>query len=804
METLRQDLADALRTLRRKPAFAALVAVTLGLGIGASTAIFTVFDVALLRPLPYPDADRLVFLGENSAATPYPRQASYPDYLDWSTQAPAFESMGAYGYRGALVTGSGAAEVLGGSRVTASFFPTLGVRPQLGRNFTTAEERDGGVVLLAHGYWQRRFGGDPAIVGRTLEINGAAHTVVGVLPAGFRFDRIAPRDVWFPLQPSAADRERRYQHTLWAIGRLRPGATIEEARAQLATVGARIAQVDPQWHAGRGIGAVSLHDDIVGTVRPVLHVLLGAVVLVLLIAAANVANIFLARSAEREREILLRAALGASRGRLLRQVLVESVVLALLGGALGVLWASWGVPALVAAIPTSVRASMAYLDGASIDGRVLAFATALSIVAGVLAGLLPAWRVSRGATVYERLKGGAPTIARGRHRLQDTLVAAEVAVALVLLLGAGLLGRSLVRLLTVDPGFDTRNLLTFQIALPPALAPTERSVPLHQELLARLRARPGVRGAAVADSLSLTDSGGTATPTVIGRGAARATDQLEVQWREVSATYFDVMGIPIREGRGLRADDVNQQRPVLVINESLRRQLFPGEPALGRELTFAFTAGTKFEIVGVVGDERSTLLDAPPSPALYTSDSGGREMAVLVRTEGDPRWLAPTVERTAREVSHDLAVFGTASMEEVIAASPRTFVRRYPALLLAAFGATALLLALVGIYGVLSQDTARRTREIGVRVALGAQRRDVVSLLLGRVLVLTGIGIAAGAAASLLAGRALSALLFGVGPGDPWTMAAASFLMVAAAVVAAWIPARRALAVDPVQALRQE
>src|SRR6185295_14891460 len=306
----------------------------------------------------------------------------------------------------------------------------------------------------------------------------------------------------------------------------------------------------------------------------------------------------------------------------------------------------------------------------------------------------------------------------------------------------------LLRLLTVDPGFDTRNLLTFQIAVPPALASTERSVPMHQELLARLRALPGVRGAAVADSLSLTDSGGTATPTVIGRAAAPATDQLEAQWREVSATYFDVMGIPIREGRGLREDDVNQQRPVMVINETLRRQLFPGESALGRELTFAFTPGMKFEIVGVVGDERSTLLDAPPSPSLYTRDSGGREMAVLVRTEGDPRWLASTVERTAREISHDLAVFGTASMEEVIAASPRTFVRRYPALLLATFGATALLLALVGIYGVLSQDTARRTREIGVRVALGAQRRDVVALLLGRVLVLTGIGILAGALAS--------------------------------------------------------
>jgi putative ABC transport system permease protein len=588
------------------------------------------------------------------------------------------------------------------------------------------------------------------------------------------------------------------------VGRLRPGKDIAQARAQLAAIATRIGAIDPRWHAGQGIGAVSLHDDIVGMVKPVLHVLLGAVVLVLLIAAANVANVLLARGAERHREIVLRAALGATRGRLVRQLLFESLALGLLGGGLGVLWAIWGATALVAAIPPSVRSSMAYLEEAGIDGRVLVFALGVSLLAGALAGILPAWRATRGGHVYAHLKEGAPTLARGRHRLQDALVVGEVAVALVLLLGAGLLARSLVRLMTVDPGFDTRNLLTLQVAVPPELASAEKSVPLHRELLERLRALPGVRGAALVDTLPLTDGGGTATPSVVGRVAARAEDALEVHWREVSAGYFDVMRIPVREGRGIREEEVARQAPVMVINQALRRRLFPGEDALGRQLTFAFTGDTRWEIVGVVGDERVTAIDAEPPPALYSRASGNNAVAVVLRTAGEPRAVAAAAESAAREVNRDLAVFDVGSMDEVIAASPRTFVRRYPALLLASFGAAALLLALLGIYGVLAHDTARRTREIGVRMALGAQRADVLGLVLGRVAALTGAGIVIGTAASLLAARALSALLFGVGAWDPGTAATASALMLLAALAAAWIPARRALTTDPVAALRHE
>jgi putative ABC transport system permease protein len=804
MDALRQDLVTVIRSLRRKPAFVALVAITLGLGIGASTAIFTVFDAALLRPLPFPDADRLVFLGETSPSEPYPRQASYLDYTEWRAQASAFESMGAYGYRSALLTGGDAAEVVAGSRVTASFFPTLGVRPQLGRGFTADEENGGGAVILGHGFWQRRFAGDPSVVGRAVLINGQATTVVGVLPASFRFDRMAPRDVWFPFQPTAEEKERRYQHMFWAIGRLAPGVDIAQARAQLAPIAARIGEIDPQWHGGQGIGAVSLHDDVVGTVKPVLHVLLGAVVLVLLMAAANVANVLLARGAEREREIVLRAALGASRGRLLRQLLLESLVLGLLGGGLGILWAAWGVPALVAAIPASVRGSMAYLDGVGLDARVLTFALLVSLATGALAGILPALRVSRGAAGYQHLKEGAPTVARGRHRLQNALVASEIAVALVLVLSAGLLARSLSSLLRVDPGFDTRNLLTFQIGLPPELSDAAKAVPLQRALLERLTALPGVRGAALADTLSLSGGGNTGTPSVVGRPAATAASDVDAYWREVSAGYFDVMRIPILEGRAISEDEVARQAPVMVINRALQRRLFPGESALGHQLTFAFTGDTHWEIVGVAGDERMTSLDVAPPPALYTRASGGNAMAAVVRTAGDPHALGAAAERTVHELSRDLAVFGTASMEEVIDASPRTFVRRYPALLLASFAGSALLLALVGIYGVLTHDTARRTREIGVRMALGAQRRDVVALLLGRVLALAGAGILVGALGSLLAGRALSALLFGVQPGDPGTTAAAAFLLLTAALLAAWLPARRALAVDPMLALRHD
>lgn len=591
----------------------------------------------------------------------------------------------------------------------------------------------------------------------------------------------------------------------WVIGRLRPGATIVEARAQLGAVATRIAEVDPRWHKGQGIGVVSLHEDVVGTVKPVLHVLLGAVALVLVIATTNVANVLLARGAERQREIVLRAALGATRGRLLRELLAESVVLSLLGGALGLLWASWGVSALLAGIPDSVRAPMAYLDQVHIDGRVLLFALAVSLLVGLLAGIVPALRATRGnGRVYEHLKEGAPTLARGRHRFQDALVAGEVAIALVLVLGAGLLTRSLVRLIATDPGFDTRNLLTFQIAVPPELSPVDRAMPLRRALLERLRALPGVRGAALVDTLPLTGGGGTGTPTVVGRPAATSADELEAHLREVSAAYFEVMRVPILEGRAITEDDVARQAPVMVINRALQQRLFPGERALGRQVMFAFTGETRWEIVGVAGDERVTTLDVEPPPALYTPDSGGMRTAVVVRAAGDPHALAAAAARAAREVSRDLAVFEAATMDEIIASSPRTFLRRYPAILLGSFGATALLLALVGIYGVLAQDTVRRTREIGVRMALGAQRADVLALVLGRVLALTGAGVALGATGSLVAGRALSALLFGVAPGDVRTLVAGAAIMVAAALVAAWLPARRALSIDPVLALRHD
>ena len=811
MRTLLKDAKFAARGLWKRPGFTAVAVVTLALGIGANTAIFTVIDAALLRSLPYRDPARLVHLWETKRSRDFERrEASYPDFLDWRAQgAEVFEGVAGYAPRQYTLAEGGEAMRARGATVTANFFDLLGVRAEAGRGFIEGEDAPGAepAAMLGHGFWRRRFGGDRAVVGRKVTLDGAAYTVVGVLPADFQFARLGETEVWTPLAVSPQTASRRYQHWLQVIARLRDGVDARAADVALAAIAANVERGDAAAHAGVGLRAVPLQEEFVGPVRPVLLVLLGAVGFVLLIACTNVANLLLARTASRRREMAIRAALGASRWRVVRQLLTESVMLALAGGAAGLVLALWGVDLLVAAIPATQLAQMPYLRGLSLDSNVLLFALGLSLVTGVLFGLTPALASTR-ADLQESLKeGGRSAGSRAGTRLRDLLVVSEVALALVLLVGAGLLLKSLSTMLKVDPGFDTRGLLTLRVALPPArYADDAQAARFYAELVRRVSALPGVRGAAATSNLPLAGDGGTGTPQVVGR-VTPASELTEAHLRTVSANYFEVMRIPVAAGRAFGERDTAEAPTVLLVNKTFAERVFPGEDPVGRRLTFRFTSDRQFEIVGVVGDEKVTSLDARTTPVVYfhNQQDSDSSAALVVRAEGpDPSALAGAVREAARGLDPEVPVFAVQTLDQMVAGTRATFVRRYPAYLTGVFACVALLLALVGIYGVVSYAVTQRTHEIAVRVALGARGRDVLRLVLRHGLGLALAGVAAGAVGALLLTRLISGLLFGVSSADPAVYALVSLLLVGVALVACLVPARRATKVDPMVALRYE
>ena len=805
MQTFWQDLRYGARMLLKQPGFALIAVITLALGIGANTAIFTVVNATLTNGLPYRDPEQLVHLWERTPQADFPRrEASYPDFLDWQ-QNQAMAGVAAYASCQMILNNSTTQEPIPCARVSANFFSLLGVESAQGRIFQNSEDQTGAakVLLISYNAWQQRFGGDPKLVGQTLRINDEPWTVIGVLPPSFHFAPRGATEFWAPLIPDENRRQRRGMHWVKVIGRLKGDPA--QAQAELQTIGSRIAGQFPESHTDTNVFFEPLQTEVIGNVKPLMFALLAAVVLVLLIACANVANLLLVRSAARQKELAIRLALGANRSAIVRQLLTESLLLALIGGGLGVLLARWGVDALIAAIPEGPLGFMPYLRNLALDGRVLAFTSGLTILTGIVFGLAPALQASKPA-LQMALKEGGRTSAGSGKRLQQVLVAGEIALALMLLICAGLMIKSTLRLSQLNPGFNPEKLLLMSFTTVGQKYKTpEAQAVFQQQLLERAAAVPGVRAVAAIDVVPLT-GGNTSVGYVAGRPIPPPDEMTEFNYRVASDNYFRMMEIPLLQGRYFNTQDNPKSPGIIIVNQTLAERMFPGESAIGQRIITPGRVDETYEIVGVVGDERINGLAAPIKPVIYRpfSQEPDNSAVMLVRTTADPMKLAEIIRRECLAVEPGLVIFFTRSMENLAANLPATFMRRYPALLLGVFAALALLLAAIGIYGVVSYSVTQRTPEIGIRLALGAQTSAVLKLVLwqGMKLIVTGIGLGLLAAFGLT--RLLNSLLFGVSATDPLTFAGIALLLLTVALFACWIPARRATKVDPMIALRCE
>jgi predicted permease len=801
------DLRYGVRMLWKNKGFTAVAVIALALGIGANSAIFSVVNTVLLRPLPYREPERLAMVWEDNSKIGYPRDTpAAANYVDWRDQNQVFEGMAATADQSFNLTGAGEPERFEGKRVSANFFSLLGVEPQLGRAFMPEEDVPGAnkVVVLSHGLWQRRFGSDPGLVGKSVTLNGEGYTVIGVMPAGFQF---LSQDVgmWVPIAFTPQQAASRGSHYLRVVARLKPGVTAERAQAEMSTIAARLQQQYPEQNTDLGATVVPLHEEVVGNIRPALLVLLGAVGFVLLVACANVANLLLARAAVRQKEIALRTALGASRLRLVRQFLTESALLAALGGLVGLLISVWGVTLLKSFIPENISQVRAI----AVDARVLGFTVLVTLLTGLVFGLAPAVQASR-FNLNETLKEGGRDAAatRGGNRIRGVLVVAEVAVSLVLLVGAGLLINSFMRLRSVDPGFRTDKLLTMSVVLPQQKYPDRaRRAAFYTDMIRRVEALPGVRSAGVTNWIPLVSQGDSNGYTIEGQPAPTGKPHIIVT-RVVSPHYFDTMGIRLVQGHGFEEGRDRIDSPcVVVVGESVVRKYWPNESPLGKRL-WPGTPQTPEEwcqVVGVVKDVRQFDLTSEVRPQLYLSYEQFGFFAprhLVVSTEGDPLALAGAVRKTVWEVDRDQPVSNVSTMEDVLAESIAR--QRFSTLLLGVFAGVALLLAAVGIYGVMSYSMAQRTREIGIRMALGAQKWDVLKLAVGQGLKLVAIGVGLGLVGALALTRVMSSLLYGVSATDPLTLVTISLVLGAVALLASYLPARRAAKVDPLIALRYE
>jgi len=807
MDALIKDLKFAFRGLFKRPGFVAVAVVTLALGIGGSTAIFTVVDAALLRGLPYKSPDRLVHLWEKTPQSAFSkREFSYPDYQDYQNNN-VFEGLAAYTGGRVLLSGDGEPESVGGPRVNANFFNVLGVDPILGRTFQAGEDQQNGprVVVLSYGLWQRRFGGDTGVIGKPLTINGDSYTVIGVLPASFQF-ALRAGDLWLPYQPTQNQLTRRFMHGTNLIGRLKPGVTASQAQSDLSVIAGRIEQEHNQSHAGTTVRIVPLQEEVIGTVRPILLVLLAAVGFVLLIACANVASLLLTRSLARQKEVAIRSALGASRWRVVRQLLTESIVLSLLGGAAGLLIAYWGVPALVAALPQNQLNAMPFLKTLGLDSSILAFSFALSLVTGLVFGLAPALQSSR-LDLNEVLKEGGRNMAAGAgHRLRSAMVVTEIALAVVLLVGAGLMMKSLLRLLQTNVGFKTENLLTMTMVLPPTkYTQANQLINFSDQIQERVRSLPGVSNSGTVDVLPL--NGGNTTRFYIDGDPVPAPGQeIESNIRVVSDTYFQTLGVPLIAGRMFDQRDMPDKPVVVLIGKTIADRLFAGRDPVGRKIRYNSIQLDPVEIVGVVGDVKITGLDEEVRPVLYYSyrQSAGPFANLVVRSDGDPVALTASVRNEIRNLEPDAAILNVNTMDQMIGQTPASFMRRFPALLISIFALVALLLASIGIYGVVSYSVSQQTHYIGVRMALGASPANILKMVLKQGLVLALLGVGIGVLAALLLMRLLRTLLFEVSTNDVTTFTLVAGALFVVALVACYLPARRATKVDPLVALRYE
>jgi len=807
MNKLIQDLRYGIRTLLKRPGFSAVAVVTLALGIGASTVIFTVVDAALLRGLPYKQPDRLYHLWERTPKQDFSkREFSYPDYQDYQ-QNTVFEGLAAYTGGGAILSGSGEPERIGAPRVSANFFNVLGVDPLIGRTFQAGEDVPNGprVTVLTYGLWQRRFGGNPGAIGQAVTINGDSYTVVGVLPADFQF-ALRNADLWIPYQPTPNQLTRRFLHGTNLIGRLKPGVTPAQADSEINVIASRIEQQFKDSHAGTTARVVPLQEEVIGTVRPILFVLLAAVGFVLLIACANVASLMLTRSLSRQKEVAIRAALGANRWRVVRQLLTEALLLSLVGGVFGLLIAYWGIPALVATLPQNQLNALPFLKTVHIDLSILGFSFGLSVLTGIVFGLVPALQSSR-LDLNEVLKeGGRQASAGTGQRLRSALVVSEIALAVVLLIGAGLMMKSLLRLLDTNVGFNTENLLTMGIVLPPAKYqdPNQLSI-VYTQLDERVRSLPGVVSAGRVDILPLT-GGNTTRFNVDGDPIPPPGKETEANIRVVNETYFQTIGVPLLAGRVFdQRDDLNAPT-VVIIGKTIADRLFAGRDPVGRQLRYPSIQVPPVTIVGVVGDVKITGLDEELRPVLYYPfrQGGGTAANLVVRTNTDPTSLASTVRNEIRNIEGEAAILNVNTMETVISQTPASFMRRFPALLIGIFAVVALLLASIGIYGVVSYSVSQQIHYIGIRMALGAGPGDILRMVLKQGLLLAVAGIVIGVVAAVGLTRFLATLLYQVKATDVTTFGIVSGTLFVVALLACYLPARRATKVDPLVALRYE
>jgi len=807
MDSVIKDLKFAFRSLFKRPGFVAVAVITLALGIGGSTSIFTVVDAALLRGLPYKQPDRLYHLWEKTPKEEFSkREMSYPDYQDYQ-QNNVLEGLAAYTGARVILSGDGEPEFVGGPRVSANFFSVLGVDALVGRTFQPGEDQPNGpkVTVLNYGLWQKRFGGDRNVIGRALTINGESYTVIGVLPESFQF-ALRPNDVWLPYQPTENQRTRRFMHGTNLIGRLKPGVDATQAQSELNLIAGRIEKDYNDSHAGTTMRLVPLQEEVIGNVRPILLVLLAAVGFVLLIACANVASLLLTRSLARQKEVAIRSALGASRWRVIRQLLTESLVLSLLGGAGGLLIAYWGVPALVSALPQNQLVAMPFLKTLSLNGGILAFSFALSLLTGLVFGLAPALQSSR-LDLNEVLKEGGRTMAAGAsHRLRSAMVVTEIALAVVLLVGAGLMMKSLLRLLQTNVGFKTDHLLTVMFVLPPSkYTEDNQMINANQQLQERVRSLPGVSSTGTVDILPV-NAGNTTRFFVDGDPVPAPGTEIEANIRIVSDDYFRTLGVPLLAGRTFDDRDAPGKPGAVIIGRTIADRLFAGRDPVGRKLRYSSIQADGDLIVGVVGDVKITGLDQAVKPVLYYPfrQSAGRFMSLVVRTDGDPTALAASIRNEIRSLEPGTAILAINSMDQMIAQTPASFMRRFPALLISIFAVVALLLASIGIYGVVSYSVSQQTHHIGVRMALGARPSDILRMVLkqGLLLAVLGVGIGIGAAFGLM--RLLRTLLFEVSASDATTFGLVTGALFIVALVACYLPARRATKVDPLVALHYE
>ena len=796
------DIRYGLRILWKNPLFTTAAVLTLALGIGANSAMFSVLNAVLLQALPFQEPERLVTIWEiNPQQSAEPSLVSASNFADWQSESKVFERMALYDSDSLVLTGAGEPTRIPAAQVSADFFPLLGTQAIAGRTFLPHESQPGNerVVMLSHQLWQRTFNSDPQIVGKALVLNNNSYSVVGVLPPDFRFTEKA--DLWTPIpQNGAAETERAARHFL-ALARLRSDATIKQAQAALDTLAQRLQQQYPESNANWGVKIVELRDYLVVGVRSSLLTLFGAVCFLLLIACANVANLILARTTARQQEFAIRTALGSTRLSLVRQLTIESILLALLGGAVGIALAFWSLKAIAALIPETVRRGELRLDG-----WVLVFTLAISLLTGVIFGLIPSLKASR-SNLNELLKGSGRAATGGlQHvRVRSLLVISEVGLAVVLLVGAGLMIKSFWRLQKVDPGFNPDQVLTARIFLSNSTYPgAQQRATFFQRLLQQLETVPGVESVGAVTSLPLSGSSMNFRFTVEGQPPPQPGTNNQAQYRAVSPNYFRALGMPLRQGRDLTERDAADAPGVVVINETLARRLFPNGDAIGKRLTINYMKPTPREIVGIVGDVKHLRLDEPAKPEMYVPylQNPWAFMTIVVRTTVPPETVAPALRSQVWNLNKDQPIDKLMTMEQILyesVAQPRLYM-----LLLTGFAVLAIFLAAVGVYGVMSYVASQRTHEIGIRMALGAQQSDILRLVVRQGMVNVLIGIALGLVASFALTSVLTTLLYEVRATDPATYVLVLLLLAGVALLACYLPARRATKVDPITALRHE